>query len=317
MNDVYISVGKYGLLSEVIDAVDSELKNRDDVVNDKEEDNIYVDSDVIDNVINLIKLEDKMYDLFNSLDFNSSEYDFTTLYEFSLLEKELVDKIEISSSLIGILNDLLNNNMWIYLSGDVKEKSYVISHRLTNILPFYIDLKISPSQKRDSYNFIYRNHLIRSLNDLWAIKEICNDENIKKGFEQVFKRYYFINPILTDEYISLNGSYNCLFDLPSNLSGLDDLEYEYDENEQLFILGCDIISYLFDNEKHINYVIDYCEFQFKINELLDIISKLSNEYNKKLYRYLMDYSSFFSPLRRDIRKIFKDKFNNKVKSINR
>ena len=95
------------------------------------------------------------------------------------------------------------------------------------------------------------------------------------------------------------------------------MEYEYDENEQLFILGCDIISYLFDNEKHINYVIDYCEFQFKINELLDIISKLSNEYNKKLYRYLMDNSSFFSPLRRDIRKIFKDKFNNKVKSINR
>ena len=312
MDDVYSSVGGYGLLTDVLHTLDNELSSREDINMDAERENIVIDSTLFNNIISLVKLEDKIYDLYNDIDFNSTNNDLSKLNSFILLEKDLVNKIDVSPTLITILNDLFNDNIWIYVNGDVNLKGNIIYQRITNLFPFYKELKISPSQKVDSYNFIYKNHLIRSLNDLWQLKNEAEDDVIRNSLEMIYRFYYFINPDLTDELLALNGNHTLLFDLPSDLSGFDDLEYGYDQNEQLFDLGCEVISYIFDNEDKINSVLDYCEFQFKINELMDIISNLSISYNKKLYNYLMGYSSFFSPLRRDIRKIFKEEFKVKI-----
>lgn len=312
MYDVYKSVGDYGILSDVLDAIDGELENRDVMIQNENE-NFLIDSTLFDKIINLVKLEDKIFDLYSGVDFNSINNDLTMLNEYILFEKDLIKEIDVSSSLITILNDLFENSLWIYLTGDVDKKSYIISQRLSNLFPFYKDLKILPSQKIESYNFIYKNHLVRSLNNLWNLKLECKDDVLKAGLEEVYSFYYFINPDLTDEFLALDGSHTLIYDLPEDLSGLDDIEYKYDQNEQLYNLGCEIISYIFDNEDNINSVFDYSEYQFKINELIDIISNLSLNYERKLYRYLMNYSSFFSPLRRDIRKIFKEDL--KIKTI--
>ena len=312
MYDVYKSVGDYGILSDVLDAIDGELENRDVMIQNENE-KFLIDSTLFDKIINLVKLEDKIFDLYSGVDFNSINNDLTMLNEYILFEKDLIKEIDVSSSLITILNDLFENSLWIYLIGDVDKKSYIISQRLSNLFPFYKDLKILPSQKIESYNFIYKNHLVRSLNNLWNLKLECKDDVLKAGLEEVYSFYYFINPDLTDELLALDGSHTLIYDLPEDLSGLDDIEYKYDQNEQLYNLGCEIISYIFDNEDNINSVFDYSEYQFKINELIDIISNLSLNYERKLYRYLMNYSSFFSPLRRDIRKIFKEDL--KIKTI--
>ena len=312
MYDVYKSVGDYGILSDVLDAIDGELENRDVMIQNENE-KFLIDSTLFDKIINLVKLEDKIFDLYSGVDFNSINNDLTMLNEYILFEKDLIKEIDVSSSLITILNDLFENSLWIYLTGDVDKKSYIISQRLSNLFPFYKDLKILPSQKIESYNFIYKNHLVRSLNNLWNLKLECKDDVLKAGLEEVYSFYYFINPDLTDELLALDGSHTLIYDLPEDLSGLDDIEYKYDQNEQLYNLGCEIISYIFDNEDNINSVFDYSEYQFKINELIDIISNLSLNYERKLYRYLMNYSSFFSPLRRDIRKIFKEDL--KIKTI--
>lgn len=312
MYDVYKSVGDYGILSDVLDAIDGELENRDVMIQNENE-NFLIDSTLFDKIINLVKLEDKIFDLYSGVDFNSINNDLTMLNEYILFEKDLIKEIDVSSSLITILNDLFENSLWIYLTGDVDKKSYIISQRLSNLFPFYKDLKILPSQKIESYNFIYKNHLVRSLNNLWNLKLECKDDVLKAGLEEVYSFYYFINTDLTDEFLALDGSHTLIYDLPEDLSGLDDIEYKYDQNEQLYNLGCEIISYIFDNEDNINSVFDYSEYQFKINELIDIISNLSLNYERKLYRYLMNYSSFFSPLRRDIRKIFKEDL--KIKTI--
>lgn len=315
MDSVYSSVGKYGLLPDIIKMLDSELDGREFVDSSCDRENKCVDSTIFDKIVNLVKLEDNIYDLFNEIDFSSSNNDLTKLGNFVLLEKDLVKDIPFSSSLVTYLNDLFNDNLWLYLNDATDEKSFFISYRITNLLPFYKNLKICPSQKEDSYIFIYRNHLIRSLRDLWELRCESNNSKIKNGFESIYRFYYFINPCLTDELIYLNGNHSLIFDLSSDLSGLDNLEYEYDKDEQLFNLGCEIISFIFDNEDCINTVLDYSVFQFKINELMDVISNLSISYNKKLYKYLVDYSSFFSPLRRDLRKIFKDEFkSDKIKS---
>lgn len=312
MYDVYKSVGDYGILSDVLDAIDGELENRDVMIQNENE-KFLIDSTLFDKIINLVKLEDKIFDLYSGVDFNSINNDLTMLNEYILFEKDLIKEIDVSSSLITILNDLFENSLWIYLTGDVDKKSYIISQRLSNLFPFYKDLKILPSQKIESYNFIYKNHLVRSLNNLWNLKLECKDDVLKAGLEEIYSFYYFINPDLTDEFLALDGSHTLIYDLPEDLSGLDDIEYKYDQNEQLYNLGCEIISYIFDNEDNINSVFDYSEYQFKINELIDIISNLSLNYERKLYRYLMNYSSFFSPLRRDIRKIFKEDL--KIKTI--
>ena len=312
MYDVYKSVGDYGILSDVLDAIDGELENRDVMIQNENE-KFLIDSTLFDKIINLVKLEDKIFDLYSGVDFNSINNDLNMLNEYILFEKDLIKEIDVSSSLITILNDLFENSLWIYLTGDVDKKSYIISQRLSNLFPFYKDLKILPSQKIESYNFIYKNHLVRSLNNLWNLKLECKDDVLKAGLEEVYSFYYFINPDLTDELLALDGSHTLIYDLPEDLSGLDDIEYKYDQNEQLYNLGCEIISYIFDNEDNINSVFDYSEYQFKINELIDIISNLSLNYERKLYRYLMNYSSFFSPLRRDIRKIFKEDL--KIKTI--
>lgn len=318
MDEVYFSVGKYGLLTDVIKILESEINERNYIEKDNEEEKISVDSTLFDNIVNLVKLEDKIYDLYSLIDFNSSKNDTSELYKLILLEKDMIEKIDFSPSLITILSDLFSNNSWIYLTGDVNEKGNIILQRLSNLLPFYKDIKVSPSQSTESYNFIYRNHLIRSLSDLWMLKSESEDKNIQKGFEELYKYYYFINPCLTDELLALNGNHSLIFDLPNDLSGIDDLEYVFDQDEQLFDLGFEIISYIFDNEDNINSIIDYCEFQFKINELVDIICNLSDEYNKKLYHYLNNCGSLLSPLRRDIRKIFKENLEiNKVKYINK
>lgn len=312
MYDVYKSVGDYGILSDVLDAIDGELENRDVMIQNENE-KFLIDSTLFDKIINLVKLEDKIFDLYSGVDFNSINNDLTMLNGYILFEKDLIKEIDVSSSLITILNDLFENSLWIYLTGDVDKKSYIISQRLSNLFPFYKDLKILPSQKIESYNFIYKNHLVRSLNNLWNLKLECKDDVLKAGLEEVYSFYYFINPDLTDEFLALDGSHTLIYDLPEDLSGLDDIEYKYDQNEQLYNLGCEIISYIFDNEDNINSVFDYSEYQFKINELIDIISNLSLNYERKLYRYLMNYGSFFSPLRRDIRKIFKEDL--KIKTI--
>lgn len=312
MENVYDSIGNYGILSDVIDVIDEELDKREDLVKDNN-DEFLIDSTLFDNIINLVKLEDKIFDIFNVVDFNSSKNNLEKLSMSILLEKDLVKDIYISSSLVTILNDLFNNSLWIYLTGDVDEKVFMITQRITNLLPFYKDIKMSPSQKAESYKFIYRNHLIRSLKNLWKLKNDCKDNIIKNGLEKTYKLYYFINPELTDDLLALNGCHTLLFDLNSDLSGLDSFEYRYDQDEQLFNLGCEIISYIFESENKINSVLDYSVFQFKINELLDVISNLSVPYKEKLYRYLNNYSSFFSPLRHDIRKIFKEEL--KIRAI--
>lgn len=312
MENVYDSIENYGILPDVIAVIDNELDKREDLI--KESNNeFFIDPTFFDKIISLIKLEDKIFDLFNVVDFNSFKNDLEKLDMYILLEKDLVNEIYFSSSLVSILNDLFNNSLWIYLTGDVDEKAFMISQRITNLLPFYKDIKMSPSQKAESYKFIYRNHLIRSLKNLWELKSDCKDNTIKNGLEKIYKLYYFINPELTDELLALNGCHTLLFDLNSDLSDLDSYEYGYDQDEQLFNLGCEIISYIFENEDKINSVLDYSLFQFKINELLDVISNLSVPYKKNLYKYLNDYSSFFSPLRHDIRKIFKEEF--KIRTI--
>lgn len=311
------NVGNYGFLEDVLNCLEVELSFRDDII---DKNSLCVNYDYFNQIIGIIKFEDKLFDIYDSINFNSNDNDLSKLGNYVDIEKDIISNLKIDSSLFSILNDLFNYNMWIYLSGDVIKKSNLIASRLSNLLPVYKSLKIIPSQSIDSYDFIQKNHLIRALGDLWDMKCQFDDGVVKSEFENIYKYSFFTNPALTDDLILVNGNHKFIFDISNDLSGLDNYEFDYDQNEQLFNLGCDIISFIIDNENNINSVNEYANFQFKINELIDIISNLSDEYNKKLYNYLNCNSFIFSPLRRDLRKIFKDYFNKnnvKVKLINR
>lgn len=303
--DLISSSDDVDALISIFDSLKLELKNRDKIVRSAKKNDV-IDKKVFDDVINLVKFEDKLFDVFMNINFSSDCCDCDELSKMLLLEKDFVNLIEDSPSLLMLTSDLFNNSIWIYLTGDVDLKASLVIQRLTKLLPIYKDINVPLSQSSDSYNFIYKNHMIRSLNDLWSLILDTRDDVLARGLEKVYMYNYFVNPSLTDDLVLMNGNHRLIFDLSSDLSGLNADEYDYDKNEQLYELGCNIIMFIIDNEDNINSVIDYAEFQFKVNELVDVISNLSSDYKKKLYRFLMNNSSVFSPLRRDLRKMFKE-----------
>ena len=63
---------------------------------------------------------------------------------------------------------------------------------------------------------------------------------------------------------------------------------------------------------------DYVNLVFKFSRLNDVIDSLNIDYLKKLYDYLNISTRFFSPLRHELRKLFKARIsseNNKVKKF--
>ena len=320
--NVYQKLGNHGLFNDVMTSIDKELDRRGYVLNTEtrnNESNGYVDMDVLDDIIKLIKFEDYLFDVIYGIDLDKPEHDFQSLSHLIKYEKELVSKINFSIDLFPTLNDLFGPNMWIYLNGDVNFKAPLIAKRLSEIIPIYKELKVPSTQKLESYSNIYENHIIRSLSSFNDLFVDIPDDNLKECYKIFVTHFFYIMPSLTDEFVAVNGKYSLICDLSDNtietMSGLDDLEYRYDKNEQLYSLGCDILSYIFDNEENIETVSDYLNFQFKISQLEDIINNLDKNYLEKLYRYLLEVSSFFSPLRRDLRKEFKDALSESFETI--
>ena len=313
------TIDDHPLYSTVINSLTNEIDSRDDKdieieqeleEDDEIEEQLPIDKEAFNKIVNLIKFEDKLIDYFMEIDLSSDNNDMKKISQMVNYEKTLVNEIGNSPSIFVILRDLFDDNLWIYLTGNVAEKTTLITQRILNLLPIYNEINVLPYQKINSHNFIQKNHMIRSLKKLWDLSQ--ESENvIGEGLKKVYKYNYFTNPLLTDELISIDGNHRLLFDLSPELSGLSDLEYKYDQDEQLFKTGCSLIMFIMNNEASINSVLDFANFQFKINELMDILLHITPEYQRKLYNFLNANSSFFSPLRHDLRKIFKEAMNKK------
>lgn len=328
LEDAHFEIGKYGLLGDVISTVYSELNSRtlslddDDINSDYNTD---YDIDNYDLFVSLIKLEDKLLDTFQKFSFDKVDNKLIDeLLGLVAEEKKLISSINFLS-IISVVNDVLDKDLWVYLSGDKADyKGSLIVKRLKNLLPVFREMSYSPIHNEVGFKYIRKNHFIRSLSEFRNSAEFESESAIGVGCKRFYKLFYFINPDLFEELLMCNGNDLFMYDMSDSIvreaSLMDEDEYQFDKNEYLYGIGEALIRDFFDNENYISSVSDYVNLVFKFARLNDVIDNCDIKYVTKLYNYLNANSNFFSPLRRDLRKIFKARIfseNVKVRKIGR
>lgn len=325
LDDAYFEIGRYGLLEDVVASVNRELNLRSITVDNDDENLLRESYDIekYDLFVSLIKLEDKLFDTYRHFTFEN--YDNGLVEQIRSLvnqETELISSLN-SVSVIPLANDILNNDLWVYLSGDdIDYKASLIVKRLRNLLPVFREISFSPIHNVLGFRYTRKNHFIRSLSGFRNSSEFLRDDIIGIGCRNLYKLIYYINPDLFEELLMCDG--NDLFmcdmsdDIIVGITSMDNDEYQFDKNEYLYGIGEVLIGDISSSERSVLTISDYVNLLFKISRVNDIIDNLDISYVRKLYDYLNDNTRFFSPFRRDLRKSFKARLsseNNKVKKF--
>ena len=216
-------------------------------------------------LIKLIKTSGKIYELFKNMDINSfDDKDLAYLKSCVSLEDYLVTKINVDSDNEGIIRSIISD-MDFFLSLDDDELE-IVSRRIFDIIPYFHNLGVSPTQSTGSYNYIARNHIIR------CFKKYLNFRSDRADFSRYLKELIYSNGFLTSEFM-VTGNYMMIEDLSdvvvSQLLDIDYKEYSFDRDEQLMGIALDIIYDDFDDD---------FDVYFSFLELDDIMKSLSDDY---------------------------------------
>ncbi|MBR3209596.1 MAG: hypothetical protein IKF82_04935 [Bacilli bacterium] len=308
-------IDKFSVVDDVISTFYHEFNSRSLDVNNLEENEPLenVDLESYNLLISLIKLEDELFDTYQQFEFGRNNSNVVERLS-SLVEREntILSSIDFAS-ILPVISNVLNNDIWIFLSGDnIDYKANIIVKRINNLFPVLRNLRYSPVHNSSGFEYIHKNHLIRSLSAFRSLAISMGDGVLGKGCIGFYKYFYFINPDLFSELLVCNG--NDLFvcdisdDIVKEISSMDDDEYQFDKNEYLYDVGTSLISGIIDFERDLSSVSDLANFFFMLTRLGDVIDSSDIEYVKKLYGYLNSKTSLFSPLRRRIRKLFIARF---------
>lgn len=293
---------------DVFDAVSYELSLRDDITekedNDEEAFNLSVDS--FNKLGDLFRLENDLYDKFYSLNFDKKD-NSTDISHLLIREKEMISKIDFSTIPINVLDEMISNELWIYVDENSNNKISLIKQRLYTVIPLLKDLFIPSSQSNKSYGSIYRNYLVKNLTDFYKLTIDLKNRELKEVFKKIYKDNFFVNSELTDELVALNGNVSIITPLSDDTvmleSNVSEVEYRFDKNNQIYKFAVGSFDYLLENEKCIETISDYANYQFQSISFVNAVNELDMSYLYELKQYVRSKSSFFSPLRRDITKI--------------
>lgn len=243
---------------------------------------IKVEDDNIDDFIGLIKLEGNIFSLFELLDFDNYDYDIIfSLQSLVNFEEDLIENIIINKNNESVYKNLIENDLYFFLPFDDKSLSMVAS-RLFNTLPYFNDLDVSPTQTVDCYNYIRKNHIIRSLK---KYIDLLIDGNMLCDINYL-KKIIYLNGFITYDFLSVNGNYRLFEDLSDEticeLLDMNRMEYDFDKNEQLIRTSEKLIYDILEST-------DEKDVFFKLLELDDIKDNLSEEYLKKLDKDIIPF----------------------------
>lgn len=222
-------------------------------------------------IIDLIKLEGKIYELFNLIDFDCvSEDILSCLRNYISMEGYLVSNIKIDDSNESILKSMFESDLSFFLAFEDDVLS-LISRRIFNVVPYFNKKNVSPTQSFLSYDYINKNHIVRSLKKFVFVLADGDDKYLK-----FFKDIIFVNDFLTYDFL-ITGNYMMFEDVSDSLVcdilDIKPIEYSFDKSEQLLTLADEIISdvSIYDGD-------DEAYVFFKLAELEDIVDNLSEEY---------------------------------------
>lgn len=283
-----------------------ELKIRDDVIIDKTNDDS-LSPLIYNKVVDLIKIEEKIFDEFENIDFDTV-YDLNSFSSLIALEKEYVSDItQVDLSFISTV-ELIFSDLWIYLRDDenLDRKVSLIKQRLIGVLPFFNTFYVPSSLSLSSYSSIFRNYMVKNIRDFYDMIVGLEDDGLRKTFISIYKDNFFVYPFLTDELVLANGNHRLIdcFDGILSLEGLTpEIEYDYDKNIQLYNMVTGCCDYLAENEAEIETFSDYANFQFQVISFVNAVNGLNADSLIKLKKYVRKSFTLFSPLRRDLLKV--------------
>lgn len=255
----------------------NEFKNRNMIIPEVNKSRKKIPNGIVNSLISLIKIEEEIYLKFFAVDFNN--IDKSLLSEISSLldrEKYLNSKLCIDKSNSDIIKSMIEDDLNLFLLySELDEK--IISKRLFNVINYFYEDNALPFQSLDSYDNIFKKHIVNSLNNYLLFYNNTSD------YLLYLKKIIFQNPFLTYDFVSTGNL--SLFeslsdDIICDFIGSGELEYDFDKNEQLYDRASEIIDYMLNSE----YVCDE-EKCFLLCEIEDIKSSLSSEYIERFETY--------------------------------
>lgn len=187
---------------------------------------------------NFAFLEKEILSLIDGFDFDNEDLKSVRKLDSLLdIESEMVS--DFSDISILDLSQFFNLELSNILSGDDSERIVgMINYRIFHLLPIFNSLFKTPGQSSESYEIIYRNYVISSLKMFYNLIGDIEVSDIKNTFYGVYKEQFYMNPFLTRLLVCLNGNHLMIepfsFELSTELSKVDEFEYNYDLDNQLF-----------------------------------------------------------------------------------
>ena len=309
---------KEGLLAQLCSFVTNELETRMDIPR-KSEDNPLrnpVSIETADAIIELIKLDEKILNLFDEIDFDdvNNVLQIKELASLVLNEKELVSRINLDYKNAEVIDELLTKDLGFFLSEADEEvqvrKCELISERIHDLLPFYQKLELSPIQSQVSHACISQNHIVSALKLYRKLILKTKNEERVSFLKSFYKDIFFVNFKLMDDYIYAEGNYKVIDRFSDNLSaqsiGLSDIEYSFDKDEQLYEYAKYLIDEVLSYEDAWEHDLEiWAAFEFKLSELSDIIRNISDEHFYELPYLVKDNAYNSSKSKRKILSIMK------------
>ena len=294
---------------ELMSIIQLELDKRTDLVVQVEKNfnREVIDEKTADCLINLIKLEEKILDVFDQIDFDDiHNKDHINLLSYLVsIEKSYVDNINISYKTVDIIDSMLFNDMEFFFDNyvskeDNQRKKELIYERLKNIIPFFEHVSLSPTQSEKSYASINQNHIISALKIFEKKIDEVKDVDKKNSLKQLYKNLFFINGILLDDYILIDGNYKLISRFSDDISakeiGMSDVEYAFDKDEQLYEEAKNIIEEILSYEDEwADDLTIFALFEFKLSQLSDIMVNISDEHIYSLPVVVKDLTTYKSP----------------------
>ena len=200
--------------------------------------------EVYDKLFNFVFLEKKILSVIDNMDFDVSDLDVI---------KKLNSLLDIESEMISDLNNLsvidlsqfFNYELASVLDDDAKLCG-LISNRAFSLLSAFSSLLKSPGQSVDSFKIIDRNYIISSLKSFYNLIDGMEASDIKDAFYGVYKEQFFMYPFLTELLVNMGGNHLMMepfsLELSTELSGIDEIEYSYDLDNQLYDEALNLVN---------------------------------------------------------------------------
>ncbi len=310
-----------GLVEGLCKIVESELGKRQDLPEEEIEEKPLrpsVDEKTVNNLINLLKIEEKIFMVFDEIDFEKvdNHEQIEQLSKLVGIEKEHISNLNITYKTVSVIEEMLIDDMDLffeyYENEEINErKKALIYDRLHNVIPFFQRLSLSPIQSEKSHFYISQNHIVSTLKLYENVIDATDDLDKKQSLKSFYKDLFFINGALMDDFIFIYGNYKMIdrFSdaISSQIVGISDVEYAFDKDEQLYERAKNIIEEMLSFEDGWEEDLSILAlFQFKLSELSDIMMNVSDEHIYALPEVIKENSAYKSPkAKRIIRRIIK------------